>query len=166
MRKYEGLGCAFAMMIIIIITVFYLTSAVEARVLWEDTDQGFALESGGWLEQDVMGNWLGVKGGLTIPEGGWMEIKGEGAIELFFPGIGWLTDKGMVIMHGCSPDMQSGRDTAGGTCGINADFACHNQKMGGRIFVVIRVRKFFPRDNNIPTKARWVTRKMYYDVEK
>lgn len=140
---------------LIAIALLCCTTA-HGREVW--SDGGFKLETAGWVQQEYDPTWIGVKCGLSLPPGGWMVLEGQGALELYVPGMGWMEDQGIAIMHGCSPDPQAGRDTRGGACGINEGFECASQ--GDRVMMMVRLRSFFPTKDNRPTKARWVTKKV------
>lgn len=129
-----------------------LASSCSARPVWEE--DGFKIETAGWVDQQIFQEWIGVKLLLTIPEDGWLALDGPGSLELYFPKFGWRQDIGVIVFHGCDPDPRTGRDSQGGICGINHDFGCH--EVGGKVKMVARMRRFNPTSDNKPTAMRWV----------
>lgn len=145
-----------------IVLILMIATTAHGGVVWEDGS--FKLEEAGFAEQDVFSNWIGIKCGLTIPDDGWLEIVGEGALELYFPESGeWKLDQGIVFLDTCNPTPDGSRDTSNGTCGVNAEFRC--PKQGNRILMIVRINRMFPTKANRPTKARWVYGRSYYGEE-
>lgn len=137
-----------------------IASNCFAGELWSDGD--FKLEWAGWMDSEVIADWTGLRCGLTIPKDGWFAIERAGALEVFIPGKGWVSDKGIFVFDGCEPDPRTARDTAApGVVNITEDFACERQ--GNRVLMVVRLPKMFKKVS--PTQARWVPREVLYDVE-
>lgn len=129
----------------------------RAGELW--VDDGFKLEWAGWLDSELIPDWTGLRCGLTLPPGGWLTIQGTGAVEVLIPGRGWVRDKGILVVDGCTPNMNTDLDTAApGVVVITEDLKC--SKHGDRVLLLVRLPKMLKHVG--PTQARWVAREVQY----
>lgn len=146
--------------LLILLAFISFTLPCSAREVWNE--EGFKLETSGWFDKELFRDWTGVQMGLTVPPNGYIVIEGKGSIELYLPCKGWVTDIGIIVIEGCNPSLDTGRDTAAyhSLC-ITEDNGCAEQ--GGRVLILVRIPKIFPTDECIPTAVRW--KKGYYDVE-
>ncbi len=150
----------FTLLVVLAICMLFIAQVAQARVVWEN--EGFMLETRGWLDKEMLATWTGVHCGLTIPRNGYFAILKPGALELFINGK-WVKDQGILITDGCPKEARGGGDTLAGTCNITNSSGC--KKEGGRIILLVRIPKMFPTPSSRPTKARWVERKVMYDVQ-
>lgn len=138
-----------------------LASGTEARELW--SVDGFKLESAGWMDNAIFPEWTGLRCGLTVPAEGWFVIEEAGAVEVYVPGLGWVRDLGILVVDGCRPTPDNGRDTRRAACCVTEDYACPSQ--GDRVLMMILLPKMFPTPDNRPTQARWVTTKASWHAQ-
>jgi hypothetical protein len=148
--------------ILVILALLLVALPAHARVVWE-SPKGFMLETRGWLDKEMFPMWTGVRCGLTIPHNGYFAILGEGALELKINGK-WVRDIGITITEGCPATATRGGDTRSGTVNMIESNGC--EKEGGRIIMLVRIPKIFPTPSAKPTAARWVERKVQYNVQK
>jgi len=139
--------------------LLWCVSEVQAREVW--ADDGFKVETAGWVDSDIFPTWTGVKLGVTMPHNGYIMLDGPGSLELFLPGMGWVTDVGVTVVYGC--DAHNMRDTKDGVVTFTEYSGCNRHDY--RVILVARLPKFYPSRKNIPVNFRWVQRKAHYHVE-
>ena len=144
------------MRFLVILIILLVSSPCHSRLLWEE--DGFKLQTVGWLTQEVFQEWIGIKTKLHIPPGGYAVFEGEGALEFFLPckngGRGsWVKDIGIIVGNRCDPPTPDfGRDTRGyRLLAVNEEDMCE-----GWVRLIVLIPRINPIDSCIPTSVRWV----------
>lgn len=152
----------YGSLLIAVVLSVLIAKGCSARTIWQDG--GFLLESAGWVNDARFRDWTGIRCGITLPDDGWMWIKGKGAIEVFLPCKNkWVTDIGIVVSRSCDMTMETTADTRGGDAVLTAEDRC--RKHGDRVLIMIMVPKLLGTSGCNPTEARWVRTKVDYDAE-
>lgn len=134
----------------------------HGRTLWEE--DGFKLQSAKWENAEWHPMWTGLVCSIVMPDDSYFAITGEGALEIYLPCKGWVEDKGILIRKGCETNPNNpGGDTLNGTFCILSEHRCDSQ--GQRVIMLVRLPRMFTSGDCRPTEARWVRRKVQYNVE-
>ncbi len=138
-----------------------LAVPVQAAELWNE--DGFKIESAGWMVPPEGAGWLGLKLGVTVPDNGYAVLDGPGSLEFYLPCKGWVADLGIIISPGCRFNPGLGKDTQGGALFvITHEMGC--EQRGGRVMMVARLPYMFPTQSCRPTKVRWAGG--YHEVDR